>query len=273
MAVFRAMSDGFEIAGATALVTGASGGLGAAIARSLHGRGARLVLTGRRAEELEALAGETGGRALVVDLADRAQLASLSAEAAAADVLVLAAALPGTGRLDTWETDQIDRVLDVNLRAPIQLARVAAAAMTERGRGRIVFMSSLSAKSPQPSSSMYCATKFGMRGFALSLRAELHGTGVGVTVINPSFIRDAGMFHDSGVKLPPFLGTKRPEDVTRAVLRAIEKAPAELDVAPASQSVGAAVGGLFPGFGEAFARRFGGGKITDQFAENQASKR
>jgi NADP-dependent 3-hydroxy acid dehydrogenase YdfG len=269
----RPMGDPFPLHGSTAMVTGANGGLGRAIARALHERGAQLILTGRRAEALEPLAAETGGRAVVADLTDRASLDSLAEEAAAVDVLVLNAALPGTGRLPTWEPDEIDRALDVNLRAPILLAREAAAAMTARGRGRIVFMSSLSAKSPQPSSSLYCATKFGVRGFALSLRAELHGTGVGVTVINPSFIRDAGMFHDSGVTLPRFLGTKRPEDVTRAVLKAIESAPAEIDVAPRSQSLGAAVGGLVPGFAEAFARRFGGGKITDQFAERQASKR
>lgn len=273
MAVFAAVSERFDIAGAQVMITGATGGLGQAIARSLHGRGARLVLTGRRAEALEPLASETSGRPVVADLTDRTSLEALAAEAEAVDVLVLNAALPGTGRLATWEPDEIDRTLDVNLRAPILLARAAASAMTARGRGRIVVMSSLSAKSPQPSSSLYCATKFGLRGFALSLRAELHGTGVGVTTINPSFIRDAGMFHESGVTLPRFLGTKRPEDVTRAVLRAIESAPAEIDVAPLSQALGADLGGLVPGFAEAFARRFGGGKITDQFAEKQAEKR
>ena len=271
MAVFPPV--GFEIAGAQTMVTGATGGLGQAIAHELHARGAQLVLTGRRAEAVEALAEAVGGRAVVADLTQRADVDRLAAEAAEVDVLVLNAGLPGTGRLATWEPEQIDRLLDVNLRAPMLLARAASGAMVERGRGRIVVMSSLSGKSAQPSTSMYCATKFGLRGFALSLRAELHGTGVGVTTINPSFISDAGMFHESGVTLPRFLRTRKPEHVTRAVLKAIDRAPAEIDVAPLSQSLGAAVGGLVPGFAEAFARRFGGGAITDAFAERQSTKR
>ena len=104
-------------------------------------------------------------------------------------------------------------------------------------------MSSLSAVPRRPSSSVYCATKFGLRGFALGLRDDLVPNGVGVTVVFPGFIRDAGMFAESGAKLPPGVGTKTPEDVARAVVRAIESDRAEIDVAPLALRAGAAFAG------------------------------
>ena len=89
-----------------------------------------------------------------------------------------------------------------------------------------------------PGSSVYAATKFGLRGFALALREDLAPKGVGVSVILPGFIRDAGMFAESGAKLPPYVGTKRPEDVARAVVKAIEHDRAEIDVAPLAAARG-----------------------------------
>ena len=95
-------------------------------------------------------------------------------------------------------------------------------------------MSSLAGKAAAPGTSVYAATKFGLRGFALALREDLAAKGVGVSVSCPGFIRDAGMFAESGAKLPPYVGTKRPDDVARAVVKAIEHNRAELDVAPAA---------------------------------------
>jgi uncharacterized protein len=262
-----------EIPGAKVLVTGATGGLGQAIARELGGRGARLVLTGRRTEVLEPLERELGAEIRAVDLADEAAVAELAAASEDADVLVANAGLPGTGRLDAFTVEQIDRLLDVNLRAPIVLAHALAPRMVERGRGSLVFISSLSGKAANPSSSLYSATKFGLRGFALGLRIDLHGTGVGATVVTPGFIRDAGMFAESGTKLPPGVGTKTPGDVARAVVRAIESSPAEIDVAPIGLRAGASFAGLAPGIAEAVARRLGASKISDSMASGQASKR
>ena len=267
------MSGHVDIAGATVLLTGATGGLGQAMARALAARGARLVLTGRRTDVLEPLAAETGGRTLAVDLADREAPARLAAECADADVLVANAALPGSGRLDAFSPEEVDRVLDVNLRAPILLAQALVPGMVERGRGQLVFISSLSGKAANPSSSLYSATKFGMRGFALGLRADLHGRGVGVTTVFPGFIRDAGMFHEAGTQLPKGVGTRTPEDVAQAVIRAIERDPAEIDVAPASLRAGAALGGLAPGFAAAVARRMGADEVAASMSSGQASKR
>lgn len=262
-----------QISGAKVLLTGATGGLGQAIARSLASRGARLVLTGRRTDVLEPLAAELSAEVRAVDLADEAAVLSLAGESADVDIAVLNAALPGSGRLDSFSLDEMDRVLDVNLRAPIVLAHELAPPMVERGRGSIVFISSLSGKAAAPGGSMYSATKFGMRGFALSLRAELHGTGVGVTVVNPGFIRDAGMFAESGAKLPPGVGTKTPDDVAAGVVRAIEKAPAEVNVAQVGLRAGASFAGLAPGVAEAVARKLGSDKVSESMAEGQASKR
>jgi short-subunit dehydrogenase len=262
-----------KISESKVLVTGATGGLGQAIARELGRRGARLVLTGRRGDVLEPLAAELGAEARVVDLADRAALAELCAASHDVDVLVANAGLPGSGRLERFTLEQVDRTLDVNLRAPIVLAHELAPRMVERGRGSLVFVSSLSGKAANPNSSMYSATKFGLRGFALGLRVDLHGTGVGVSVVSPGFIRDAGMFHDAGTKLPPGVGTRTPQDVADAVVRAIERAPAEISVAPVPLRAGAAFASVAPGVAERVARRLGATKISSRVAEGQADKR
>ena len=267
------MSGHVAIDGARVLLTGATGGLGQAIARELAARGARLLLTGRNTDVLDPLADSLGGEALAVDLADRADVERLLRDCGDVDVLVANAALPGSGRLDTYSAEQIDRVLDVNLRAPVVMARTLAPRMAERGRGQLVFISSLAGKAANGGGSMYSATKFGLRGFALALRADLAAQGVGVTVINPGFIRDAGMFHDAGAKLPPGVGTKTPADVARAVLRAIEQDPMELDVAPMALKAGAVFAGVAPGLADALARRLGSAKVAEQLGEAQSSKR
>ena len=181
-----------ELRGSRALVTGATGGIGHAIARALAARGAQLVVTGRRTDVLEPLAQEIGGRAVASDLADRDAVDRLLDEAGDIDVLVANAALPGSGPLLEYEPEQIDRALDVNLRAPIMLSRALVPRLLERGAGHLVFVSSLSGKAISPGASIYCATKFGMRGFALALREDLIATGVGVSVVYPGFISDAG---------------------------------------------------------------------------------
>jgi short-subunit dehydrogenase len=145
--------------------------------------------------------------------------------------------------------------------------------MVERGHGHLLFMSSLSGKAGAPGSSVYAATKFGLRGFALALREDLAPKGVGVSVILPGFISDAGMFAESGAKLPPFVGTKRPEDVARAVVKAIEHDRAELDVAPIALRAGATLAALAPGPIGALQRRLGATGTSEQLARGQTDKR
>lgn len=262
-----------EIQDTTILLTGASGGIGQAIARALAARGGRLILTGRRAEVLEPLAQELGGRALAVDLADRDAPERLVAQAGDVDVLVANAALPASGTLDDYSLEQIDRALDVNLRAPIALAKLLAEPMAARGRGHLVFISSLSGKSAQPGGSLYSATKFGMRGFALGLREDLRDRGVGVSTVFPGFIRDAGMFAEAGVELPKGVATRSPEDVAAGVVKAIEQNRAELDVAPLSLRAGAIAAGVAPQLAANISRKLGNARVTRELAAGQRDKR
>jgi short-subunit dehydrogenase len=264
-----------ELRGSTVLLTGATGGIGQAIARRLAARGARLILTGRRAEELDAHAAEVDGRSLVCDLASRQAVAELGEQAvqAGVGVLVANAALPASGDFGELTQDQIDRMLEVNLRSPIALAHALVPSLGERGAGHLVFMSSLSGKTASPASSLYSATKFGLRGFALSLREDLRAHGVGVSTIFPGFIRGAGMFAKTGLDLPRGVGTRTPDQVAVAVERAIDEDRAELDVAPVSLRVGAMFGGLAPGIASSVARRLGSHDIAGAMAERQRSDR
>jgi short-subunit dehydrogenase len=189
------------------------------------------------------------------------------------DVLVANAGLPASGQLTTFTQEEIDRALAVNLRAPIALARRLVEPMIGRGSGHLVFVSSLSGKAASPGGSVYSATKFGLRGFALGLRQDLRPHGVGVSVVAPGFVRDAGMFQDSGTKLPAYVGTSSPEQVADGVVRAIERNRAEVEVAPLGVRAGAAAGGLLPELVANVQRRLGGDRISERMAEGQRPKR
>jgi short-subunit dehydrogenase len=262
-----------NLGGRTALVTGASGGLGHAIARALVRRGADVVLTARRREVIEALAAETRGRAIACDLSDRAALEQLIEEAGPVDVLVANAGLPASGRIESFSVEEIDRAIDVNLRAPVVLARQLCEGMAERGGGHIVFVSSLNGKTGTAGSSVYAATKFGLRGFAQGLREDLRPRGVGVSTIFPGFIRDAGMFHESGARLPSYIGTKTPENVADAVISAIERDRSEVDVAPLTLRIGTMLSGVAPEAVAIVQRRLGASELASQLARGQREKR
>jgi short-subunit dehydrogenase len=242
-----------ELSGRTALLTGATGGLGRAIAAALAARGVTLLLSARRPEALEeqarALPGD-GHRVLPADLAVPGAAEELAAAAADVDILVANAGLPGSGWLTDFSSEQVTRALRVNLEAPMLMARALYPAMIERGAGHLVFIASLSGKSASPRSSLYNATKFGLRGFALGLRSDLSSKGVGVSLVSPGFIRDAGMFADAGVKPLPGLGTGRPEQVGGAVVKAIERDKVEVTVAPLQQRALAHIGLASPGLSD-----------------------
>ncbi|MEU2868518.1 SDR family NAD(P)-dependent oxidoreductase [Streptomyces olivoreticuli] len=262
-----------DLRGAKVLVTGATGGIGRALAVALAARGGEVVLTGRRTDKLEPLAEKLGGRAVPADLADRGAVEELLEAAGEIDVLVANAALPAAGLLADFSIGEIDRALDVNLRAPIVMAKLAGERMAARRRGHLVFISSLSGKTASARTSLYNATKFGMRGFALALREDMRPHNVGVSTVFPGFIRDAGMFADSGAPLPRGAGTRSPEDVARAAVRAIEKNLAEVDVAPLNLRLAALFGGAAPGLSAAVQRRLGADKTSEQLAKGQRDKR
>lgn len=255
------------------LLTGATGGLGQAIARALGERGGELVLSGRRADVLEPLAAELGARAVAVDLSEEAGIERLLTDAGEVDILVANAALPAAGPLESFSIEELDRVLDVNLRAPIVLAHALVPAMLRAGRGHLLFMSSLAGKSASPGASLYNASKYGLRGFASSLRSDLHASGVGVSAVFPGFIRNAGMFAESGMKLPPGVATRSPEDVARAVVAAIERNRAEVDVAPLTLRAGTVIAGVAPDFAASVARMLGSERIAREAQAGQRDKR
>jgi short-subunit dehydrogenase len=269
--------DVVELTGKRVLLSGATGGLGRAISEALAGRGATLVLSSRKSEALDELARSLPGdghRTIVADLAEPGAGERLASEAGDVDVLVANAGLPGTGKLEGFTDEEVGRVLRVNLEAPIRMTHRLAPAMQKRGSGHLVFVSSLAGKAFSPRSSLYAATKSGLRGFALALREDLWKSGVGVSVVMPGFIREAGMFHESGAKPPPGLGTSTPPEVADGVLRAIEGNRGEVAVAPWRQRALANFAHRRPEIAARFAYRRGpGGKIADQVARGQADKR
>jgi short-subunit dehydrogenase len=253
----------------TVLLTGASGGIGRAIARAVAPMAGELVLSGRRTEVLAAMAGELGARVIACDLSVRGEVQRLAEQAGPVDVLIANAAVRSGGLLGEFSQEQIDLMLEVNLRAPIALAHALTPGMVERRRGHVVFMSSLQGMATTPASSIYSAAKFGLRGFALALREDLRGHGVGVSVVLPGFIRDAGMFADSGVKLPPGVGTRSPADVAEAVVRVIERNRAEILVAPVGLRLGTAAASVAPALSAAVSRRLGSERIAAQIVAGQ----
>ncbi len=254
-----------EINGSEILVTGASGGLGAAMVRELADRGAHLVVSARNQAVLDALAAETGAEVVVADLANRADVERLAARAASCDVLVCNAGIGADPPLDELTEADIDQAIEVNLRSPIVLAHAFAKAKTTAGkRGQIVLVGSLAGEAASPGTRLYNATKFGLRGFALSFRQELEGTGVGCSLVAPGFIRDAGMFADNGLELPPGVRTKTPADVAAGIVRAITRDPAEVHVAPTELRVASAFGGIAPGVAAAVQRKLGIAQRTSE---------
>jgi short-subunit dehydrogenase len=264
---------GMNLSGRKTLLTGATGGLGRAIAHSLAARGAVLALSARNREALEVLAAElpgSGHSVLPADLAEPDAAERLAAEAAGTEILVANAGLPGAGKVDEFSAEEVRRALRVNLEAPMLLARALYPAMLEAGSGQLVFVASLSGKAASPRSAVYNATKFGLRGFALGLRADLTPHGIGVSIVSPGFIRDAGMFADAGSKPPPGMGTATPRQVGEATAKAIEKNKVEVTIAPLPQRAGAHLALISPSLSVKVQSGSAGQKAAEAIAEGHS---
>ena len=247
-----------ELTGSRILLTGASGGLGQAIARRLARYGAHLTLTARNRPALDSLADETRGTVVEADLAKRSDVQKLVKIIGGFDVIIANAGVGGEAGGAELGVKVIDGALDVNLRAPMVLSGAFAQACIAAGRpGQIVLIGSLSGLAPTPDTCLYNATKFGLRGFGLSLRQDLEEHDVGVTMVEPGFIRDAGMFANGGINLPKGIRTKSPSDVAQAVEKAIRTNPAELFVAPSELRAVVTLATVAPGISEAIQRRVG----------------
>jgi 3-oxoacyl-[acyl-carrier protein] reductase len=185
----------FDLSGKTALVTGATGGIGGEIARALHAQGALVVLSGTRQEALDALAGELGERAVAVacNLSDPAAVDGLVAKAeeaagAPVDILVANAGITRDGLLIRMKDEDWETVLKVNLESYFRLSRAAMKGMMKRRYGRIVGITSVVGVTGNPGQANYAASKAGMIGFSKALAQEVGSRGVTVNCVAPGFI-------------------------------------------------------------------------------------
>src|SRR3954469_18604730 len=188
----------FELSGKTALVTGASGGIGNAVAKALHKQGASVVLSGTRAETLEALKSELGERAHVAvsNLADTASVEALpkAAEAAAGapiDILINNAGITRDNLLLRMKDDEWDQVLAVNLSAAFRLSRAVLRGMMKKRWGRIIQITSVVGVTGNPGQGNYAAAKAGLIGMSKSLAAEVASRNITVNAVAPGFIQTA----------------------------------------------------------------------------------
>ncbi len=207
----------FELTGKTALVTGATGGIGEAIARAFHKAGARVAVSGRRVDKLEALKAELGERVVVVpcDLADRAQVQKLVDEAVKAlggrlDILVNNAGLTKDNLFMVMKDEQWDDVIAVNLTSTFMLCRAASRHMirSKTGYGRIINIASVSGVFGNPGQGNYAASKAGMIGMTKSLAREVAPRGITANCIAPGFIKTA---------MTDVLNEKQTEEISKMI--------------------------------------------------------
>lgn len=224
-----------DLDGRTALVTGASRGLGRSIADALGEAGADLGLVARSADDLRRSADELRdghgvvAAAIPADLTERDALASAvrraRAELGPVDVLVNNAGVMAPQPFHRRPPDDIEGGVRLNLLAPLLLARLLLPGMVERGRGHVVNVSSLAGKAGPPFEEVYGATKAGLIGFTQSLRREYRGTGVSASVVCPGYVTGAGMYAEAaeqtGARAPDTAGRATPGDVAAAVVRAV----------------------------------------------------
>ena len=188
----------FDLTGKTALVTGASGGIGGAIAKALHAQGATVVLSGTRAEALEAVKAELGSRAFIApaNLSDIASVEALpkAAEAVAGggiDILVNNAGITRDNLFMRMKDDEWDQVIAVNLTAAFRLSRAVLRGMMKKRWGRIIQITSVVGATGNPGQGNYAAAKAGLVGMTRSLAAEVASRNITVNAVAPGFIQTA----------------------------------------------------------------------------------
>jgi short-subunit dehydrogenase len=243
----------------TALVTGASSGIGADTARRLAAAGAHVVLHGRDQDRLKALATETGGTVLVGELAEPGAARALAERAlevsGQVDVLVNNAGLGWAGPLPEMPAADLTRLVAVNLVAPLELTRALVPDMLARGSGRVVFVTSIAGRTGVAGEAVYAATKAGVDAFADSVRFELHGTGVGIAVVVPGVVQTA--FFDRRGR-PYGRSSPRPVPADRVAAAVVRAVTADGDFyVPRWLRVPVALRGVAPGLYRALATRFG----------------
>jgi short-subunit dehydrogenase len=249
-----------QLAGKVAIVTGAAHGIGRATAIAFAARGATVVAAGLEDDALAALADEVGGSWLGVDVRDPAHADDLVKHAldthGRVDVVVANAGIGHAGDVADMTAERICDLVDINLRAPILLARAALVPMLAQGSGALVFISSIAGEVLVPRESVYSATKAAIEAFADPLREELRGRGVTVSTVAPGVVA-TGFFDGRGEPYQRRLPRPVPPDViAAAVVRSVEQGrrhtlvPRWLGIAPRVRAIA-------PSLYRTLARRFG----------------
>ncbi|MFT4084758.1 MAG: SDR family NAD(P)-dependent oxidoreductase [Nocardioides sp.] len=249
-----------RLSGGVALVTGASAGIGEATAHRLAAAGATVLVHGRDPERTRAVAAAVDGTPLVVDLSapDAAETLADRALAAAGriDVLVVSAGRGHSGLFTAMDPALVEEILAVDLAAAVGLTRRVLPGMIERGSGHLCFVTSIAGRTGVAGEAVYAAAKAGLDAFAESLRLELTGSGVSVSVVVPAVV-DTGFFDRRGE--PYRRRSPRPIPADRAaaaILRAVSRERAEVYL-PAWTRIAPTVRALAPGPFRALSRRFG----------------
>jgi short-subunit dehydrogenase len=230
-----------ELRGTVGILTGASRGIGVYLAEALARKGVDLALAARSAEDLESTAKivrDLGVRAITVptDVTKREDLEDLLARAidelGPVDLLVNNAGVEHYDYFEEADLDVIEKVIRTNLIATEWLTRLVLPDMVSRRRGHIANIASVAGKTAAPYNTVYSSSKHGLVGFSWSLREEMKRYGIGVSVVNPGYVGDAGMFHDwsQGEKPPGLIKTVTPQKVAEKTIEAIEKNKAEVMV-------------------------------------------
>jgi len=232
-----------ELRGSTALVTGASAGIGLAVARRLARKGANLVIAARRPDKLEKAAAQLRGigvkvLAVPTDVGRHEDLERLVEttlrDMGTIDVLVNNAGIEAFCHFAELPPERIEETIRVNLTSALMLTRLVVPHMLAARSGHVVNMSSTAGKLGPPFGAVYATTKAGLIAFTQSLRSEYRNRGISASVICPGFADDGGIYDrmkaDSGRHSPPFVGSTTADRVARAVIRAIEKDRPEMIV-------------------------------------------
>jgi short-subunit dehydrogenase len=270
-----------QLRGRTALVTGATGGIGRQIARRLAKEGVNVVASGRREDVLAEVVAElrqlgVRSEAVPADLGDLGQVDSLVERSEAAlgeiDVLVNNAGVETVGAFTAYSREELTAMVDVNLTAPMLLTHRVVPGMLERGRGHVVFISSLAGKFGPAYNEPYAATKAGLLGLNQSLRAEYSQAPVGFSAVCPGFTAGDGMYQrmvDEGIGSNRLLGETTTEKVADKVVEAIRHDRPEILESGSPVRPMLALGQIAPRLAERLVERIGGTEIFRRAAESR----
>jgi len=216
------------ISGARVLLTGASGGIGCAIAAAFARRGAQMIISGRDKDALAAQALLPDTRAVVADLTDESDVRRLAKDAGEVDVLISNAGVGWYGNTAEMSPSDMHRLIDVNLLAPLLLTRLLLPGMTQRERGHIVFIGSVAGHLGVENEAVYSATKAAVRTYAEALRSEVRRHGVDVSIVSPGAV-DTGFFaHRGSPYQRSWPRAVPPKAVANAVLQAVENSERQI---------------------------------------------